>query len=126
LAESELLSSYEVFYCPSNTRWINKNDYISRIKPGTSENWFVNYSYWAGYKRAVAVDENIVSSRYSDSDALFMSDKLGINGSSYNYSNHISNDKAAGSNVTKNDGVVKWRSYSTMTYRFTHHFDFWW
>ncbi len=127
LVESELISAYEVFYCPSSTKWIQKREFISRIKPGTSENWFVHYSYWKGYKRALAVDDKIVSSITSDSDAVFMSDNIGSSGGDHKYSNHSSlTDITEGGNVTFNDGTVKWRNYSSMKYRFTHHFDFWW
>ena len=127
LVESKLITAYEVFYCPSSTTWFPQSNYISSIKPGTSENWFVHYSYWAGYKRALAVDDKIVSSIDSDSDAVFVSDKIGSSGSDHKFSNHNSQKGVTeGGNITFNDGSVKWRNYSSMKYRYAHGFDFWW
>lgn len=120
LVESELITAYEVFYCPSS-KWITTSKFLSRIRPGSTENWFVNYSYWPGYKRALAVDDDVATSRpaNSDSDAMFMSDIIDSVGGK-------NSCHTAGGNITLNDGSAKWRNYSSMKYRYTHGFDLWW
>ena len=107
LVESELITAYEVFYCPSS-KWIKSSTYLPRIRPGSTENWFVHYSYWPGYKSALDVDEDIATTRLdnSDSDAMFMSDTIGSAG---DYKScHTSNGITAGGNIILNDGSAKW------------------
>ena len=125
LVESELITAYEVFYCPSS-KWPAASTNLPRIRPGSTENWSVNYSYWPGYKSALDVDDNIATiwPENNDSDAMFMSD---IIGSVAALACHTSNGITAGGGITLNDGSAKWRNYSSMRYRFERHgVNFWW
>lgn len=127
LVNSELITAYGVFYCPSNnSHFVKKRQFINRIKPGSTLNWYIHYSFWAGYSRALAIDDKISTDVSSDSDTMFMSEMIGNSGGDHYPSRHILNGITAGGNITFNDGAVKWRHYSKMQYRYSHGFDFWW